>query len=227
MPCGVVTCRTQHPQMVDIPEKLCPKWEKFSQVKEKLMTEVREKTCPTCNKTKPSKEFKRRLSLAQSRAVLRNPNVTTNYIADSKHCKSCQKKAKPPRLLTDKEIRNRITNGDLRRALGEAILDARRRDLPERRSRALKVAWAKTKGEPIRQLKLKIGQQVAKYAKRHYASPDLKNPTQELNKWNYAEARRVRDELVERIDKGEHVDPDVQIEQFFRPTPVLRERIRE
>lgn len=137
-------------------------------------------------------------------------------MADSKLCKSCQPKRKPPRLLTNKEIRNRITDGDLRRGLGEAILAERKRALPEKRSRVMKVAWEKLKNEPIRQLKLRIGQQVAKYAKRYNASRYLQDATKEQNRWNYEEAKRVRDELHYRIENGEWVDPNIDIQTLFK-----------
>jgi predicted GTPase len=148
-------------------------------------------------------------------------------MADSKLCKDCQPKRKPPRLLTDKEIRNRITDGDLRRGLGEAILEKRKAALPLRRAKAMREHWQKVKTEPIRQLKKHIAQQVATYAKRFNKSKGLQDATKERNRWNYKEAQRVRNDLVERINRGEQFALDVRIEQFFRPTPLIRERIKE
>jgi hypothetical protein len=183
------------------------------------MTEVREKQCSKCKQTKPSKEFKRRLSIAQTRAVLKNPNATTNYMADSKLCKDCQPKLKPPRLLTNKEIRNRITDGDLRRGLGEAILSKRKEILPKRRSKIMKERWQKVKNEPIKQLKAHIQKQFAKFASRHRGAKYLQDATRLQNSWNYQEAKRIRDDLVERIDRGEHIDPSIQIHTLFKPQP--------
>lgn len=183
---------------------------------------VREKQCPKCGETKPTTQFKRRLSLAQSRAVLRNPNIQTNYMADSKLCKSCQPKRKPPRLLTDKQIRNRITDGDLRRGLGEAILKKRKEALPLRRAKIMKEHWERRKTEPLHQIKKHIGQQVAKFAKRinaYKATPKAQHATLEQHRWNYKEAKRVRDELVRRIDRGDHIDPTIDIQTLFKPKP--------
>lgn len=180
---------------------------------------VREKQCPKCGETKPNAQFKRRLSLAQSRAVLRNPNVTTNYMADSKFCKACQPKQKPPRLLTDKEIRNRITNGDMRRGLGEAILAKRKEILPQRRARVMKEHWQKIKAEPIIQLKAHIQKQVAKFASRHRGAKYLRDATKEQNRWNYEEAKRLKDELFRRIDQGDHIDPNIDIQTLIKPKP--------
>jgi hypothetical protein len=192
------------------------------------MIVVREKQCTKCGETKPNAQFKRRLSLAQTRAVLHNPTATTNYMADSKLCKACQPKRKPPRLLTDKEIRTRITEGDLRRGLGEAILAKRKEALPKRRAKAMKEHWQKLKNEPIHQLKKFIGQQVAKFAKRFSKSKYLQDATKEQNRWNYMEAKRVRDELVERIDRGEQIPTTIDIQTMFRPKPAhMRERIKQ
>ena len=183
------------------------------------MTEVREKQCSKCKQIKPSKEFKRRLSLAQTRAVLRNPNATTNYIADSTMCKSCQPKLKPPRLLTNKEIRNRITDGDLRRGLGEAILAKRKETLPKRRSKVMKERWQKVKNEPIKQLKAHIQKQVAKFASRHRGAKYLQDATRLQNAHNYAEAKRIKSYLLDRAMSGHYVDPSIDIQTLFKPQP--------
>ena len=180
---------------------------------------VRQKTCTKCNETKPSAQFKRRLSLAQTRAVLKNPNATTNYMADSKLCKACQPKRKPPRLLTDKEIRNRITDGDLRRGLGEAILAQRKETLPQRRARAMRVYWQKIKSEPLNLLKKNLAQQVAKYARRNNASKNLQDATKEQNRWNYMEAKRIMKDLLEQAQVGVEIPATIQIASLIKPQP--------
>jgi hypothetical protein len=212
--------------MLGIPAKTCPKWqrlvrkrENFSQTQGVNTMIVREKQCIKCGATKPTSQFKRRLSLAQSRAVLHNPNVTTNYMADSKLCKDCQPKRKPPRLLTNKEIRNRITDGDLRRGLGEAILEKRKEILPQRRSKVMKERWQKVKDEPIKQLKAHIQKQVAKFASRHRGAKYLQDATRLQNAHNYQEAKRVKDLLVEKLNRGESIDPNIDIQTLFKPLP--------
>jgi hypothetical protein len=140
-------------------------------------------------------------------------------MADSKLCKACQPKYKPPRLLTDKEIRNRITNGDIRTALGEAILAKRKEILPQRRSRVMKERWQKVKAEPIRQLKAHISQQVAKFASRHRGAKYLRDATKEQNSWNYQEAKRIRNYLIEKLNRGEHIDPNIDIQTLIKPKP--------
>jgi hypothetical protein len=205
--------------MVDIPAKTCPKWEKFSQTKEKVMTEVREKQCIKCKQTKPSKEFKRRLSLAQSRAVLRNPNITTNYMADSKMCKDCQPKRKPPRKLTVKEIRTRLSNKDMHHITGELLLEKKREQIIQGRSRVMKQYWEDKKNEPIAKLKRHLQDQLNRFGNRHFASKNLQQATQEQNSWNYAEAKRIKNYLLDRAQSGHYVDPTIQIAPLIKPQP--------
>jgi hypothetical protein len=205
--------------MVDIPEKICPKWEKFSQTQEKVMTEVREKQCIKCGATKPSAQFKRRLSLAQSRAVLRNPNITTNYIADSKMCKDCQPKRKPPRKLTVKEIRTRITNKDMHYVTGELLLEKKREGVNQGRSRVMRQYWETKKNQPIAKLKRHLQDQFNRIRNRHYASKNLQDATKEQNRWNYEEAKRIMQDLLEQAKNGVNVPHDVQIASLTKPLP--------
>jgi hypothetical protein len=181
-----------------------------------ITTTPKTKTCTKCKQTKPTTQFRRRLSLAQSRAVLRNPNITTNYMADSKLCKACQPKRKPPRLLTAKQIRNRITDGDIRTVLGEAILAKRKESLPRRRAKAMREHWQKVKTEPVEQTKKNIAQQVAKFSKRLNASRYLQDATKEQNRWNYMEAKRIRNLLVDKLKNGEKIPADIDIQSMFK-----------
>ena len=180
-------------------------------------TIIKTKTCTSCKQTKPNAQFKRRLSIAQSRAVLRNPKINTPYIADSKLCKACQPKRKPPRLLSIKEIRTRVSNGDIHQVIGEMKIKEMREALPKRRAKVMREHWQKIKSEPINALKKHIQQQVAKFARRNNASKYLQDATKEQNSWNYEQAKRVRDMLVERIDNGGHVEPTIDIQTLFKP----------
>jgi hypothetical protein len=203
--------------MVDIPAKTCPKWENFSQTKEKVMTEVREKQCIKCKQTKPSKEFKRRLSLAQSRAMLRNPNITTNYIADSKMCKDCQPKRKPPRKLTVKEIRTRLSNKDIHHITGELLLEKKREQIIQGRSRVMKQYWEDKKNEPVAKLKRHLQDQLNRFGNRHFASKNLQDATRLQNAHNYAEAKRIMQDLLEQAKNGVEIPHDVQIASLIKP----------
>ena len=180
---------------------------------------MREKQCIKCCAIKPSIEFKRRLSLAQSRAVLRNPNVTTHYIADSKLCKACQPKRKPPRKLTNKEIRTRITNGDLHPILGEAKLKQRREGVNQGRSRVMRQYWEDKKNEPITLLKRNLQHQLNRIRNRHYASKNLQDATRLQNAHDYAEAKRIMQDLLEQAKDGVNIPHDVQIASLIKNKP--------
>lgn len=180
---------------------------------------VREKQCPKCGETKPANQFKRRLSIAQSRAVLRNPNVTTNYMADSKLCKACQPKRKPPRLLNAKEIRTRISNKDIHYIKGEVLLEKLKQDIPKARSRVMKQYWQDKKNEPYAILKRHLQDQLNRYGNRHFASKNLQDATREQNSWNYQEAKRIMRYLLDRAQSGHHVDPTIQIASLIKPLP--------
>jgi hypothetical protein len=203
--------------MVDIPAKTCPKWEKFSQTKEKVMTEVREKQCIKCKQFKPTNQFKRRLSLAQSRAVLRNPNITTNYMADSKMCKDCQPKRKPPRKLTVKEIRTRLSNKDMHHITGELLLEKKREQIIQGRSRVMKQYWEDKKNEPNKKLKRHLQDQLNRFGNRHFASKNLQDATRLQNAHNYAEAKRIMQDLLEQAKNGVNIPHDVQIASLIKP----------
>lgn len=180
---------------------------------------VREKQCTKCKQFKPTNQFKRRLSLAQSRAVLRNPNITANYMADSKLCKACQPKRKPPRLLSIKEIRTRISNGDMHSVTGEIKIKQMREDIPKMRSRVMKEEWQKRRNVPVKELKKNLAQQVAKFASRYHATKS-NNPQHamlEQHRWNYEEAKRVRNYLMDRAQSGHYVDPTTRIESLIKP----------
>lgn len=180
---------------------------------------VREKTCIKCGQTKPSKEFKRRLSLAQSRAMLRNPNITTNYIADSKLCKDCQPKRKPPRKLTVKEIRTRLTNKDMHYITGELLLQKKRDSIVQGRSRVMREYWQGKKSEPYKKLKRHLQDQLNRYGNRHFASKNLQDATRLQNAHNYEQAKRIMADLLDRASNGETIPHDVQIASLIKPQP--------
>jgi hypothetical protein len=183
------------------------------------MTEVREKRCIKCGETKPTSQFKRRLSIAQSRAVLRNPNVTTNYIADSKLCKDCQPKRKPPRKLTVKEIRTRLTNKDIHYITGELLLQKKREQIIQGRSRVMKETWQKRKAEPHKKLKRHLQDQLNRFGNRHFASKNLQDATRLQNAHNYEQAKRIMKDLLEQAQAGVEIPHDVQIASLIPPQP--------
>ena len=129
----------------------------------------RTKTCASCKQTKPIKEFKRRLTLAQTKAYLKQPNATTRYITTSKNCKECRNRAKQRRTkpLTAKEIRTRITSGDMTPMLGEMKLQKIKESIPKMRSKNMKEAWEKRKSAPYKKFKRHLQDQLNRFGNRH------------------------------------------------------------
>jgi len=143
-------------------------------------------------------------------------------MADSKLCKACQPKRKPPRLLSIKEIRTRVSNGDMHSVTGEMKIKQMREDIPKIRSRVMKEEWQKRRNAPIKELKINLQQQVAKYARRYHAykaTPKAQHAMIEQHSWNYAEAKRVRNFLMDRAQSGHHVPTDTRIESLIKPKP--------
>ena len=175
--------------------------------------------CVKCNQEKPKKEFLKRLTLAQTRAFLKQPNASTRFTATSSTCKQCRNKTKRKKLLTTKEIRTKISTGDIHRIKGELRLKEMVENLPKRRSRVMKEYWQKKKAQPSEQLKASIQQQVVRYSKRASAGKRLQDATRAKNSWNYQEAKRVKKELFDRLAEGEQFAVDLKIEQFFKVKP--------
>ena len=182
------------------------------------MTVDKQKQCTKCKQTKPSAEFKRRLTLAQSRAMLRNPSITTRYTADSKRCKACQQLLKRTKPLTSKDIRTKVTSGDMPKILGELKLQQIRESLPKMRSKIMKEHWHNIKRTlPYKTLKRNIQDQVNKYGNRHFASKNLQDATKEQNSWNYQEAKRIKKDLLEQARNGVEIPATIQIATLIKP----------
>lgn len=188
------------------------------------MSQNKTKLCTNCNQHKPSIEFKRLLTLAQTRATLRQPNATTRYWADSKRCKSCQAELKRRTPMTVKEIRNKISSGDMHKDIGEAIIKQKREALPKKRSRVMKEYWQKKRVGWIDELKANLQKQVTRYASRYYSYKnqlgDTPTPTQhamlDQHSYNYKEAQRIRKDLMDRAKSGEVVDTDTKINELIK-----------
>jgi hypothetical protein len=181
------------------------------------MTEVREKQCSKCKQTKPTAEFKRRLNLAQTRALLKQPNATTRFTTTSKHCRACREKSRNRTPLTAKEIRTRMTNGDMPQLLGEMKLEKIRQAIPKTRSRVMKQYWETKKNEPIAKLKRHLQDQLNRFGNRHFASKHLQDATRLQNAHNYAEAKRIMQDLLEQAKNGVNIPHDVQIASLIKP----------
>jgi hypothetical protein len=180
------------------------------------------KQCSRCNQIKPKAQFKRRLTLAQTRAFLKQPNATTRFITTSTLCSSCRSKAKSTKPLTIKQIRTKISSGDMNELVGEMRIAELKRSIPLGRSRVMKEYWQKKRSCEFTQTKANIQAQVNQYANRYHSTrSQIKNktatPKQEARlpqyRYEYEEAKRIRDELVEQRYEGV-VDVSLLIKPF-------------
>jgi hypothetical protein len=183
-----------------------------------------QKTCTSCNETKPKKEFHRILSLAQSKALLRNPNLTTRHTLYSSLCNTCRRIKKRRTPLSIKQIRNKISSGDLNPTIGEALITEKKQALPRKRSKVMKEYWQKKRTLWQDELKTNLQKQVTAYANRYYSyqnqMPEEATPQQhamlDQHKYNYAEAKRIRQDLMNQVQAGEVVEVDTKINELIK-----------
>jgi hypothetical protein len=183
-----------------------------------------QKTCTTCGETKPKKEFHRVLTLAQSRAVLKKPNLTTRHTLYSTLCRDCRNQRKRRTPLSIKEIHNKITTGDIHQVIGENLIKQKREAIPRKRSKVMKEYWQKKRTLWQDELKANLQAQVTTYASRYYSyknhMPEDATPAQhallDQHRYNYAEAKRIRQDLIDRVKAGEVVAVDVQINELIK-----------
>ena len=195
---------------------ICPHEVRSSAIKTKL--------CASCGESKPSKDFNRRLTIAQSRAVLNNPKINSRYIATSKNCSECRQQRKRRTPLSVQDIKNKMATGDINRILGEAIVKQKIQAIPRRRSKIMKEYWEKKRLGWIDELKTNLQKQVTAYANRYYSykntlsdqEQNLMTPAQHAllsqHSYNYKEAQRVRKDLMEKAKAGTSVPTDIKIE---------------
>jgi hypothetical protein len=193
-----------------------------------VITTIISLVCKTCGETKPKKEFHRVLTLAQSRALLKKPNLTTRHTLYSTLCQSCRQQRKRRTPLTIKDIRNKITSGDIHQAIGENLIEQKRQAIPRKRSKVMKEYWQKKRTLWQDELKTNLQAQVTRYASRYYSyknnMPEDATPAQhallDQHRYNYAEAKRIRQDLLEQaqqaVNDGREFSPDVQINELIK-----------
>jgi hypothetical protein len=106
--------------------------------------------------------------------------------------------------------------------LGELKIKQMREAIPQRRSRVMKEYWEKKRLTPIKELHAHLQKQVAKYARRYHAykaTPKAQHAMIEQHRWNYDEAKRIRNFLMDRAQSGTNVPTDTDIQTLFKPKP--------
>lgn len=171
---------------------------------------VKEKECTRCKKTKPLKDFKRVLTLAQSRALLKRPNLRTPHETISAICKDCR-----PNKLTLKKIQNLVFDGDINAVTGDylkiKIIQAGR----EAQANGMRKVWRKRKQEKIDAIVTpwhrNIRQQVVKKY-NYYTATKARGADPYLiehAKLDYEIARELKNGLFLRVKLGEGLTMDL------------------
>ena len=200
------------------------------------MTSTKTKLCASCGEFKPTKDFRRRLTIAQSRAVLNNPKINTPYVSTSKNCAECRLQRKRRTPLSIQDIKNKMATGDIRQQLGESLVKQKREAMPRKRSKVMKEYWEKKRTLWQDELRTNLQAQVTAYANRYYSyqnqMPDEPNqitPRQHAmlgqHSYNYAEAKRIRQDLMEKALSGERIEVDVKIVELIKRRKAVQDEV--
>ena len=125
--------------------------------------------CASCEEIKPRAQFFKRLSLAQTAAMLGKPRAKTRTTVISKNCKDCQHSLKSHKALTKKQIQNKINSGDMHRVLGELKKAEIDRAIPEKRRRAIKIRWQKHHNKERKELNDALQKEVTRARNKYHA----------------------------------------------------------
>jgi hypothetical protein len=70
-------------------------------------------------------------------------------LLESKHCKDCRTKRKPPRKLTKKEIHNRVQTGDMNSFIADKLREKKLQDAHNKQSVVARKRWLKAWKEEL------------------------------------------------------------------------------
>lgn len=190
---------------------------------------LKTKTCTSCRQTKPTKQFHRVLTLAQSRAMLQRPQLTRPHTLISSLCKDCQKilkRNKTKKPLTAGEIQKKISTGDMHPIIGEQRIKRKTVQATAKKAIGQKLRWQQERMKRVSEHLEKIRTEVAGFRARYYAykSHLNNNYTQiisaqhallEQHRQNYEEAKAVyHDEIKPRIPRP--TDPEDMHNAFLK-----------
>ena len=99
------------------------------------------KTCAKCGESHPIAHFTYLATLAQSKAWGRAGNVRMSL--ESKNCKACRPKRKPPTKLSAKEIHNRVQTGDMNVLVAKHLREKQAQDERNKQAMAARKRWLK------------------------------------------------------------------------------------
>ncbi len=102
---------------------------------------------------------------------------------------------------------------------GERLLEKKREEVIQGRSKVMRQYWETKKNEPIAKLKRHLQDQLNRFGNRHFASKNLQDATRLQNAHNYAEAKRIMKDLLEQAKNGVEIPHDVQIASLIATLP--------
>lgn len=199
---------------------------------------VREKECKTCGQTKPINQFRRTLSLAQSRALLQRPQLTKPHTLISALCKDCQaqmRRNKTKKPYTASEIAKKIESGDIHPTVGEQRIKRKTSIANAKRAIGQKLRWQAQRMKPIEEHLERIRTEIASYRGRYYAYKlhlqknyeqiiQAQHDLLEQHRRNYEEAKLAyREEIKPRIPRAtDHQDLftmflNIRLSHYFTP----------
>lgn len=182
-----------------------------------LVSDKKQKQCPKCGLTKPATHFKKKLSMAQSKALLRRPTLRTPLEVTSKNCRACQPKPKE----TLKTLRNKISDGDIHPIIGELKVKELKQKINSGRSKVMKEYWQNKQDAIIKPWYRNIQKQTLKKQRYHavqLAKPRDPHLTQHAL-LDYETAKHHKAQLFLQIKTGKtkHMDLLPHINDYYTP----------
>jgi hypothetical protein len=114
----------------------------------------------------------------------------------------------------------------MNKTVGEEKIKLMRQAIPKRRARVMKEYWQKKKLGWQDELKTNLQTQVTTYANRYYSYknnlPDYELWTTaqhallDQHSYNYAEAKRIRQDLLEQAKNGREISPSIKINELIK-----------
>ena len=123
------------------------------------------KTCAKCGESRPLNEFTYLATYAQSKAWGRAGNVRMTL--ESKNCKACRPKRKPPTKLSAKEIHNKVQTGDMNALMAKHLRIKQQQTEHNKQAMAARKRWLKVWKEELKTALTPLTKEIVS-AKRAY-----------------------------------------------------------
>ena len=123
------------------------------------------KTCAICGESRPLNEFTYLATYAQSKAWGRAGNVRMTL--ESKNCKACRPKRKPPTKLSAKEIHNKVQTGDMNALMAKHLRIKQQQTEHNKQAMAARKRWLKVWKEELKTALTPLTKEIVS-AKRAY-----------------------------------------------------------